>query len=100
MVKIPLAHPEQAAVVSTPRIFSGLAATPHHGQAEADKIELDAARAKGKYVVSFMGMDFILPDDNANTLLAGVVKQRGGTGAPTAAIAGQWNGTAWQVTTP
>jgi hypothetical protein len=85
VVKIPLAHPEQAAIVSTPRIFSGLAATPHHGQAEADKIELDAARAKGKYVVSFMGMDFILPDDNANSLLAGMVKQRGGTGAPTAA---------------
>jgi hypothetical protein len=89
VVKIPLAHPEQAAVVSTPRIFSGLAATPHHGQAEADKIELDAARAKGKYVVSFMGMDFVLPDDNANTLLAGVVKQRGGTGAPTAADSAQ-----------
>jgi hypothetical protein len=85
VVKIPLAHPEQAAIVSTPRIFSGLAATPHHGQAEADKIELDAARAKGKYVVSFMGMDFILPDDNANALLAGLVQQRGGTGAPTAA---------------
>jgi hypothetical protein len=89
VVKIPLAHPEQAAIVSTPRIFSGLAATPHHGQAEADKIELDAARAKGKYIVSFMGMDFILPDDNANNLLAGVVKQRGGTGAPTAADSAQ-----------
>ncbi|HWZ60335.1 MAG TPA: hypothetical protein VNW46_15255 [Gemmatimonadaceae bacterium] len=85
VVKIPVAHPEQAAIVSTPRIFSGLAAAPHHGQAEADKIELDAARAKGKYVVSFMGMDFILPDNNANELLAGMVKQRGGTGAPTAA---------------
>jgi hypothetical protein len=85
VVKIPLAHPDQAAIVSTPRIFSGLTAVPRHGQAEADKIELDAARAKGKYVVSFMGMDDILPDDNANALLAGIVKQRGGTGAPTAA---------------
>ena len=85
VVKIPLAHPEQAAVVATPRIFSGLAATPHHGQAQEDKAELDAARAKGKYIVSFMDMQFILPDDNANKLLAGMVAQRGGTGAPTKA---------------
>jgi hypothetical protein len=85
VVKIPLAHPEQAAIVSTPRIFSGLAAAPHHGRSEADKAELAEAQAKGKYVASFMGMDFILPDENANSLLAGVVKQRGGTGAPTAA---------------
>jgi len=85
VVKIPLAHPEQAAIVSTPRIFNGLSGTPHHGRALADQIELDSARAHGKYVASAMGMDFILPDDNANMLLAGVVKQRGGTGAPTAA---------------
>jgi hypothetical protein len=85
VVKIPLAHPEQAAIVSTPRIFSGLTATPHHGRAMADKLELDSARAHGKYIASAMGMDFILPDANANELLTGVVKQRGGTGAATAA---------------
>jgi hypothetical protein len=83
VVKIPLAHPEQAAIVSTPRIFNGLAATPRHGQAIDDKKEMDDALAKGKYVVSFMGMQFILPDDNANKLLTGIVAARGGTGAPT-----------------
>jgi hypothetical protein len=83
VVKIPLAHPDQAAIVSTPRIFNGLSATPRHGQAVDDKKEMDEALAKGKYIVSFMGMQFILPDDNANKLLAGVVAARGGTGAPT-----------------
>src|SRR2546425_6396006 len=30
VIKVPLAHPEQAAIVSSPRIFSGLAAPPKH----------------------------------------------------------------------
>ncbi len=85
VVKIPLAHPEQAAIVSTPRIFSGLAAAPHHGQAEADKQAAAEERAQGKFVAHFMGDDFVVSDDNANALLARIVKSRGGTGAPTAA---------------
>src|SRR5256885_15369745 len=31
VIKVPLAHPEQAAIVTSPRIFSGLTAPPKHG---------------------------------------------------------------------
>src|SRR4029077_6785684 len=31
VIKVPLAHPEQAAITSSPRIFNDLAAPPHHG---------------------------------------------------------------------
>src|SRR5438093_641546 len=36
VIKVPLAHPEQAAIVSSPRIFSGLAAPPKHGETPED----------------------------------------------------------------
>ncbi len=36
VIKVPLAHPEQAAIVSSPRIFNDLVAPPTHGEAAAD----------------------------------------------------------------
>ena len=36
VIKVPLAHPEQAAIVSSPRIFAGLVAPPSHGDTPAD----------------------------------------------------------------
>ncbi|MEP6744622.1 MAG: hypothetical protein ABJB33_03935, partial [Gemmatimonadota bacterium] len=36
VIKVPLAHPEQSAIVSHPRIFNELAAPPTHGDAPAD----------------------------------------------------------------
>jgi hypothetical protein len=36
VIRVPLAHPEQARIVSSPRIFSGLTAPPTHGPAYAD----------------------------------------------------------------
>src|SRR6266496_606172 len=36
VIKVPLAHPEQAAIVSSPRIFSGLTAPPRHGELPED----------------------------------------------------------------
>ena len=87
VIKVPLAHPEQAAVVSSARIFDNLAAPPTHGQAPADKAELDKARARGAFIahIEVANMDVALPDGFANRLLDSLVKQRGGTGAPTAA---------------
>src|SRR5256885_8442107 len=32
VIKVPLAHPEQAAIVTSPRIFTGLTAPAHHGE--------------------------------------------------------------------
>jgi hypothetical protein len=36
VIKVPVAHPEQAAIVSSPRIFSNLAAPPVHHETPAD----------------------------------------------------------------
>ncbi|MEO7102780.1 MAG: hypothetical protein ABI311_05395 [Gemmatimonadaceae bacterium] len=36
VIRVPLAHPEQARIVSTPRIFNDLTAPPTHGEAYAD----------------------------------------------------------------
>src|SRR5437660_1164936 len=36
VIKVPLAHPEQAAIVTSPRIFSGLTAPPRHGETPED----------------------------------------------------------------
>jgi hypothetical protein len=85
VVKIPLAHPEQAAVVGSARIFDNLAKEPHHGEANADKVAAAEARAKGKFTVMFMGDEFVLPDNFANQLLEEKVKERGGSGAATTA---------------
>ncbi len=86
VIKVPLAHPEQAAIVSSPRIFQGLDQAPAHGQAPEDIADVAKARANGGYVASFpggqpqvIGARFIGP------LLDSLVKVRGGTGTPTGA---------------
>jgi hypothetical protein len=89
VIKVPLAHPEQAAIVSSPRIFNGLAAPPRHGEmpddiAAAAKAAADA-RARGLYTVTLRGMEMVLPPRFTAALLDSVVKARNGTGEPTAA---------------
>jgi hypothetical protein len=85
VVKIPLAHPEQAAIVSTPRIFDNLTKQPHHGAAPDDAKEIAEAKAKGLFTVKFMGEDFIIPEKYSGHVLDSLVKARGGSGAPTKA---------------
>ncbi|HTA73405.1 MAG TPA: hypothetical protein VK733_03980 [Gemmatimonadaceae bacterium] len=89
VIKIPLAHPEQAAVVSSGRIFDNLAKEPHHGQASADVQAVAEARAQGKFTVNFLGDDFILPDRFSKYLLDSLVKSRGGSGEATKADSDQ-----------
>ncbi len=64
VIQVPLAHPEQAHIVSSPRIFQDLVAPPRHGEAPEDvaeqKREVDSTRAAGGYVVTFEGRDLIL----------------------------------------
>lgn len=45
VIRVPLAHPEQAKIVSTARIFNDLTAPPTHGQAYADTANGAGARA-------------------------------------------------------
>ena len=48
VIKVPLAHPEQAAIVSSPRIFNDLAAPATHGEAPEDEAEHKAALAEAQ----------------------------------------------------
>ena len=45
VIKVPLAHPEQAAIVSSPRIFNDLSAPARHADPAADVAAAAAARA-------------------------------------------------------
>jgi hypothetical protein len=85
VIKVPVAHPEQAAIVSSPRIFNDLAAPPEHGEAPADKAAVAEAKAKGAFVANIMGNEMVLPDRFTQPMLDSVVKARGGSGAATAA---------------
>jgi hypothetical protein len=89
VIKVPLAHPEQAAIVSSPRIFQDLVAPPKHGETPQDIAEMkrkaDSTRAAGGFVATVNGMEMPISSDFAAQLLDSVVKARGGTGAPTGA---------------
>jgi len=79
VIKVPLAHPEQAAIVSSPRIFHDLVAPPTHGLSEADKEALAVARAKGKFIVEIFGNQVVLPDGFANRMLDSIAKTHNAT---------------------
>lgn len=85
VIKVPLAHPEQAAIVSSPRIFNNLVAPPTHGSSPADVAEIAEARAKGAFVVDVMGNQMVLPNTFADHMLDSLVQVRNGTGPATAA---------------
>jgi hypothetical protein len=89
VIKVPLANPSQAAIVSSPRIFEELSAPPRHGPAPADaeaaRKRAEAARAAGGYTAIIQGQDYVLPPPFIARMLDSLVKARGGTGSPTAA---------------
>src|SRR5712664_82348 len=89
VIKVPLAAPQQAAIVSSPRIFDSLTAPPQHGEAPED-IAAAAhaaaeARAHGGFTASAFGLEHVLGPQLVNPWLDSIMKARGGTGAPTAA---------------
>ncbi|HEU5042315.1 MAG TPA: hypothetical protein VFT84_15905, partial [Gemmatimonadales bacterium] len=89
VIKVPVAHPEQAAIVSSPRIFAGLTAPPTHGDTPADSAadarEIEEAKARGEFTAKVDGKEAVLPDYLVDQLLRTVVQARGRSGAPTAA---------------
>jgi hypothetical protein len=89
VIKVPLAHPEQAAIVSSPRIFSGLTAPARHGAVPQDSIDAAkvaaVARAQGAFTAMIFGEERVLPPRMVDPMLDSVVKARGGSGAPTGA---------------
>ncbi len=89
VIKVPLAHPEQAAIVSSPRIFNNLTAPARHGETPEDiaaqQKALADAKARGQYTAVIFGSERPLPARMTDPMLDSIVKARGGTGAPTAA---------------
>jgi hypothetical protein len=83
VIKVPLDSPEDAAIVSSPRIFEDLQAPPTHGLAPADLAALESAKAAGAFTYVRGGTERVLPGRFVQGLLANVVEGRGGEGAPT-----------------
>lgn len=84
VIKVPLDNPQDAAIVSSPRIFEDLKAAPTHGLAPAEKAELEEARESGALIAEFWGRERVIPNRFVNALLSNIVEERGGT-EPTAA---------------
>ena len=89
VIKVPLAHPEQAAIVSSPRIFNDLTEAKSHGEMPQDVEEAAKAaaawRAKGGFTVTVEGMEWAIPNRYADKWLDSIVAVRHGTGKPTGA---------------
>jgi len=89
VIQVPLAHPEQARIVSSPRIFQDLVAPPQHGEAPEDVAAAAKAaaeaRAKGGFTAKLNGAEIVLGPGFVHAQLDSIVKARGGSGAPTAA---------------
>jgi hypothetical protein len=85
VIRVPLANPEQARIVSSPRIFEDLVAPPEHGLAPADLENIERARERGEFVIDILGEPQIVPSQFARPMLDSIMRARGGTGSPTAA---------------
>jgi hypothetical protein len=89
VIRVPLAHPDQAAIVSSPRIFNDLAAPAHHAEAPEDiaaaSAALAAAKAKGQFTGVMRGAERPIPAEMIRPLLDSIVAARGGSGAATSA---------------
>ncbi len=89
VIQVPLAHPEQARIVSSPRIFQDLTAPASHpetpGDIAAAARAAAEARAKGGFTAMSHGQEIVLGPGFVKSQLDSLVKARGGTGAPTAA---------------
>ena len=89
VIQVPLAHPEQAHVVSKPAILADLAHRESHAEAPEDiaaaaKAAAEA-RAKGGFTATVRGEEIVLGPRFVAAQLDSIVKARGGTGAPTGA---------------
>lgn len=88
VIRVPLANPAQAEIVSSPRIFEDLVAPPEHGLAPEDIAEIERARERGEFILDFgryAEQPDVLPSRYAQPLLDSLVQARGGSGPPTAA---------------
>ncbi|HEV8150289.1 MAG TPA: hypothetical protein VGP61_08925 [Gemmatimonadales bacterium] len=89
VIKVPVAHPEQAAIATSPRVFQNLPQVHSHGETPEDlaasQKALEEARARGQYTAMIFGRERPLPAGFTAPMLDSIVKARNGTGAATAA---------------
>jgi hypothetical protein len=88
VIKVPLANPERAAIVSSPRIFDDLAAPPRHGDARGAgraQAQLEAARRAGAFTGEIRGTEQVLPARLVDPMLDSIAGASRGAGAATAA---------------
>lgn len=91
VIKVPLDAPEEATIVSSPRIFDGLAYPPSHEPSPEDVALLERMRAQGKnvYLVReagpYVGSVREVSEAQANRLLETFKEQQGIAGEPTQA---------------
>ncbi len=88
IIKVPLAHPEQAAVVNRANIFSELKAPPTHGLSDADKSAqrraVDSVRTHGNGFIAInpqTKLEFAVNPFFIRGQLDSIIKARGGTPA-------------------
>ena len=83
VIKVPVANPSAAAIVSSPRIFNDLTEPARHGEAPEDIAraarQLAAAKARGDYTATVFGQERIVPPAFVRPLLDSIAKARGGT---------------------
>ena len=89
VIKVPVANPGQAAIVSSPRIFDELTAPPEHGDAPEDSVaaaaEVAEGRSRGAFIYTYEDQERVLSDEEADAMLSQIAESRGGSGTPTAA---------------
>ncbi len=85
VIRVPLDNPQEAAIVSSPRLFEGLVEPEEHGPAPADLDAVEDAREGGSFVIELGGQPHELPDQIVSRLLERMVEEREGEGEPTAA---------------
>jgi hypothetical protein len=92
VIQVPLAHPEQARVVSSPRIFNDLTKPKSHPDTPEDSVAeahaLAEAKAHGGFIGVFDGKEEVVHPMWVAQMLDSLVNARHGTGAPTAADSG------------
>ena len=89
VIRVPLDSPEDAAIVSSPRIFQGLVEPESHGQAPGDIRMVEEARARGDFVSGVGEEARVMSRRFTQPQLLRIMRERGGTGSPTAADSAQ-----------
>src|SRR5438067_2095327 len=88
VIKVPLAAPQQAAVIGGARIFDSLTQAPTHGEMPQDiaeaKRQADSARAAGGFTANAFGTEHVLGPGFVKPMLDSIAKANGRS-APNAA---------------